>query len=197
MLINISVHYSGTRTPFVSGQRLITTSASTNRRPTRIGLVTSAAFGFFRKKIATAGAIDDLLAAVESTERGWKTTRPQRAQIDAAVNVLDNAYDSSGEFESDLSATWKLLWTTEKVLACRNCCKPYPAEEPFEQHVQGLMACRRRCSYFRMQACSAQQLVMCTRWKVNARFTANWHANWHAKWGVLVCVRTSLGSAGH
>ena len=77
-----------------------------------------AALGFFRKKIATSGAVDDILTVVEDTERGCSTSRPQRASIDAALGVLEGAGDSP--INKGLSATWKLLWTTEKVNCMRS-----------------------------------------------------------------------------
>ncbi len=84
-------------------------------RPQRSRNTTVAALGFFRKQIATSGGVDDILAVVESTERGCNTSRSQRASIDAALGVLEGAGDKTSLFNKGLSATWKLLWTTEKV----------------------------------------------------------------------------------
>ena len=92
----------------------------------------TAALGFFRKKIATAGAIDDLLAAIEGTGRGCTTSSSQRAKIDAAINVLEGAADRGNDFGTDLTATWKLLWTTEKV---RSQLHPSPANLASTQHI--------------------------------------------------------------
>lgn len=102
------------RTDLAPGQGLLRSRrpSTRSRRPT---LCVTAALGFFRKKIATAGAIDDLLAAIEGTNRGCQTSSSQRAKIDAAINVLEGAADRGNDFSLDLSATWKLLWTTEKV----------------------------------------------------------------------------------
>lgn len=95
-------------------QRVRASHRSTSRAlPSRTPV--TAAFGFFRKKIATAGAIDDLLAAVDGTNRGCKTSNSQRASIDAAINVLQQSAEHGEDFSTDLTATWKLLWTTEKV----------------------------------------------------------------------------------
>ena len=77
-----------------------------------------AALGFFRKKIATSGAVDDILSTVADTERGCRTSRSQSASIDAALGVLEGAGDSGALISKGLSATWKLLWTTEKVTNC-------------------------------------------------------------------------------
>ena len=79
---------------------------------------TVAALGFFRKKIATSGAVDDILSTVSDTERGCRTSRSQRASIDAALGVLEGAGDSGAPISKGLSATWRLLWTTEKVSYC-------------------------------------------------------------------------------
>lgn len=90
---------------------------------------TVAALGFFRKRIATSGAVDDILAAVTDTERGCCTSSSQRARIDAAVGVLEGAGDDGRPINKSLSATWKLLWTTEKVwlpaesAAYSKCCQ--------------------------------------------------------------------------
>ena len=97
-------------TLFAPGQR-----CKARARSKQSNTTVTAALGFFRKKIATAGAIDDLLAAIEGTDRGCKTSSSQRAKIDAAINVLEGAADRGNDFGTDLTATWKLLWTTEKV----------------------------------------------------------------------------------
>ena len=81
----------------------------------RSGVSTAAAFDFFRRKITTSGAVDDILASVTDTERGCSTSRSQRASIDAAVATLEEAGNNAGFAGNGLSATWKLLWTTEKV----------------------------------------------------------------------------------
>lgn len=83
--------------------------------PRRARLSTVAALGFFKKRIATSGAVDDILAVVQDTERGCRTSKSQRASIDAAVGVLQGAGDDGRPVSKSLSATWKLLWTTEKV----------------------------------------------------------------------------------
>ena len=85
-----------------------------NARRQRCRNTTVAALGFFRKKIATSGAVDDILAAVESTERGCSTSQSQKTRIDAAIGVLAGSGVNNNQ---GLSATWKLLWTTEKVRA--------------------------------------------------------------------------------
>lgn len=82
----------------------------------RVRLSTVAALGFFRKRIATSGAVDDILAAVEGSERGCRTSRSQRARINAALGVLEEAGDNTRPISKELSATWKLVWTTEKVM---------------------------------------------------------------------------------
>jgi hypothetical protein len=76
---------------------------------------TFAALDFFRRKIATSGAVDDILAVVSDTNRGCSTSGSQRASIDAAIGTLEGAGNDASLFNKGLSATWKLLWTTEKV----------------------------------------------------------------------------------
>ena len=69
-----------------------------------------------RSGLDTRGAVNDLLAAVESTQRGLSTSPTSRAQINAAVETLERC--GKGEVTTDSSkidATWRLLWTTEKV----------------------------------------------------------------------------------
>ena len=64
----------------------------------------------------TRGAVNDLLAAVESTQRGLSTSNTSRAQIDAAVDVLERCGKGGVTTDSSkIDATWRLLWTTEKV----------------------------------------------------------------------------------
>jgi len=75
---------------------------------------TFAALDFFRRKIATSGAVDDILAVVSDTNRGCSTSGSQRASIDAAIGTLEGAGNDASLFNKGLSATWKLLWTTEK-----------------------------------------------------------------------------------
>lgn len=81
----------------------------------RVRQSTVAALGFFRKRIATSGAVDDILAAVEGSERGCCTSRSQKARINAALGVLEEAGDNTRPISKGLSATWKMVWTTEKV----------------------------------------------------------------------------------
>lgn len=81
----------------------------------RARLTTGAALGFFKRRIASSGAVDDILAVVQDTERGCRTSKSHRASIDAAVGVLESAGNDGRPVSESLSATWKLLWTTEKV----------------------------------------------------------------------------------
>ena len=68
-----------------------------------------------------AQAVSDLLRAIEGTDRGVNTSAEQRQSIFRAIDALealpagaDGAADHTGN--ASVSATWKLLWTTEKVL---------------------------------------------------------------------------------
>ena len=77
-------------------------------------------------------AVSDLLSAIEGTDRGVRTTTEQRKRIFRAISALeevtagaDTARDGAGGgtdpcspaiANASVSAVWKLLWTTEKVL---------------------------------------------------------------------------------
>ena len=129
-------------------------------RVRHVRLSTVAALGFFRKRIATSGAVDDILAAVGDSERGCRTSRAQKARIDAAVGVLEGAGDDSDPVSKSLSATWKLLWTTEKV--------GFPAgstaysKSCLEQQ-RVLLYCRKPCSFCKTQAYSVHKQEMYIR----------------------------------
>ena len=60
-------------------------------------------------------AVQDLLAAIQSTERGLSTTPAQRSAILSATEALTELGRGTTTTSDALSATWKLLWTTEKV----------------------------------------------------------------------------------
>ena len=67
-------------------------------------------------------AVSDLLNAIEGTDRGVNTTAEQRQQIFQAIGALEALTASEdGAVKQDdsegVSATWKLLWTTEKVMS--------------------------------------------------------------------------------
>ena len=99
--------------PVLQAPTVVAKAATLQPRRDRLSPV--AALGFFRKRIATSGAVDDILAVVQDTERGCCTSKSQRASIDAAVGVLEGAGNDGRPVNKSLSATWKLLWTTEKV----------------------------------------------------------------------------------
>jgi len=61
-------------------------------------------------------AVEQLLAAIEGTERGLATSKQQREEILAAAAELEAAgADSSTTGVAELSATWKLVWTTGEL----------------------------------------------------------------------------------
>ena len=108
------------------GPSLKTHTLWCHRRPHRIQrrrlvVPCSAVLDRLRKVISRSGldtrtAVNDLLAAVESTQRGLSTSKSSRAQIDASVDFLERC--GKGDVTTDSSkidATWRLLWTTEKV----------------------------------------------------------------------------------
>ncbi|KAL4458667.1 hypothetical protein ABPG75_013532 [Micractinium tetrahymenae] len=60
-------------------------------------------------------AVSRLLAAIEGCERGLAGSEEQQAEITAAVGELKElGSGSTTTAADDLSATWRLLWTTEK-----------------------------------------------------------------------------------
>ena len=64
---------------------------------------------------SNASAVHDLLTAIRGTERGVSTTGAQRQAILTATAALTELGRGSTTTCDTLSATWKLLWTTEKV----------------------------------------------------------------------------------
>ncbi len=69
----------------------------------------------------TQAAVQELLRAIDGTDRGVNTSPEQRQRILRAIDALETLPASgNGAAERDdsasVSATWKLLWTTEKVL---------------------------------------------------------------------------------
>lgn len=60
------------------------------------------------------GALEDLLAVTQASQRGLDNGPSTLANVDKAVDEL--ARLAPAPDDAALSATWKLLWTTEKVL---------------------------------------------------------------------------------
>ena len=58
---------------------------------------------------------NELLIACEVTDRGLDTSPEQRAVINDLVDRLAELGASTVTTDESISATWKLLWTTEKV----------------------------------------------------------------------------------
>lgn len=60
-------------------------------------------------------ALDDILAAIDGTDRGLKTSASAQTEIKRAVEALSIVNQQSKTTAPELlSATWKLMWTTEK-----------------------------------------------------------------------------------
>lgn len=68
-----------------------------------------------RRMSREEAAVSRLLIAVEGSERGLSGDEQQRAEIMAAVEELKElGSGSTTTGAAELSATWRLLWTTEK-----------------------------------------------------------------------------------
>ncbi|PRW59761.1 cytochrome P450 [Chlorella sorokiniana] len=64
---------------------------------------------------AQQAAVDRLLSSIEPCQRGLSATQEQQAAVLDAVAALGDLGSGSTTTDADkLSATWKLLWTTEK-----------------------------------------------------------------------------------
>ncbi|GBF91057.1 delta tubulin [Raphidocelis subcapitata] len=72
-----------------------------------------AAYAGLAATAGAAAAVASLLEAARGTERGVSTSPEARAKIMAAVEELKRAGAGKRTVE-DASATWRLLWTTEK-----------------------------------------------------------------------------------
>jgi hypothetical protein len=59
----------------------------------------------------------ELLKLLDDTERGLKSNAAQTKEILEVVDRLKSGSEGTTTTGSNLSATWKLLWTTEKVRA--------------------------------------------------------------------------------
>ncbi|XP_020093362.1 probable plastid-lipid-associated protein 11 [Ananas comosus] len=75
----------------------------------------AAAFRFLRPREAVR-AKSDLLSLISDQERGLRTQRDpsKRAEIVVAIEALAAAAKGSVTTGPPLSATWRMLWTTEK-----------------------------------------------------------------------------------
>ena len=76
-----------------------------------------AIFGLGQKPAAKTQAKVRLLKVIEETERGLRTSREQLREILDDVQVL--AEPNACTNDSKSSATWRLLFTTEKVVSGR------------------------------------------------------------------------------
>lgn len=72
------------------------------------------------KKAQCAAAESRLLEAIKGTDRGLTTTEQQKADILDAVEELAELGRGTVSTGGKISATWRLIWTTEKVL-----CRPW------------------------------------------------------------------------
>eukprot|EP00877_Chromochloris_zofingiensis_P002630 jgi/Chrzof1/12368/Cz06g31320.t1 len=63
---------------------------------------------------SVTSSVTELRRLIDGTQRGLSTTDAIRSQLLATVDNLKQATAGSITTASNLSATWKLLWTTEK-----------------------------------------------------------------------------------
>lgn len=84
------------------------------------GLLDTISNGIFSKTVGVQSIAAEarLLSAIKNTERGLKTPPSIRQDILQAVNELEEIGKGTVTTGTGLSATWRLLWTTEKVGDC-------------------------------------------------------------------------------
>ena len=85
-------------------------------RPARGGQPQCVLQGLFRQRPRARKTAQSLQDALAATERGLQTAAPQRAEILALVDALEKDGRDQDNTGSSVSATWRLLWTTEKVM---------------------------------------------------------------------------------
>ena len=151
--------------PKLKTSTVVAKAATLHSRRARLSTV--AALRFFKRRIATSGAVDDILAVVQATERGCRTSQSQRASIDAAVGVLEGAGNDGRPVSKSLSATWKLLWTTEKVgppaesARLSKSCLEQPYACMTASVLQETLFILQNAGLFRTQAGNVYQVMSC------------------------------------
>ncbi len=85
-----------------------------SNRPARVSPKASI-FPFFGKSQPLKKAVVELKDLLKDTARGVKSSPAQTKQILEVVERLKSGAQGTTTTGSNLSATWKLLWTTEKV----------------------------------------------------------------------------------
>ena len=75
-----------------------------------------------RAKTPEQLAVQRLLSSIEGADRGLGNSPEQREEVLAAAAELARLGGGTTTTGSDLSATWKLLWTTEKVRRVPRVC---------------------------------------------------------------------------
>lgn len=59
-------------------------------------------------------SISELMQVVQETDRGMKVDSEQRRKIEECVRRLEELQEGVETTGIEMSATWKMLWTTEK-----------------------------------------------------------------------------------
>ncbi|KAK9790949.1 hypothetical protein WJX73_007827 [Symbiochloris irregularis] len=72
---------------------------------------------FFPQQLKKPPELKALLDAIEGTNRGFSTTKEQKATILSCVEALEQIQRQSGrstDISDGVNAVWKMLWTSEK-----------------------------------------------------------------------------------
>ena len=67
---------------------------------------------------SAASSKTDLLALCAASDRGASSSPAQQAEILSKVDELVASNTASKTSATDITASWKLVWTTEKVRGC-------------------------------------------------------------------------------
>jgi hypothetical protein len=96
----------------------------------RISVRPQAFFNFFKPKQPAAPAVkapspvQPLLDALQPCNRGLDVTAAQLKDISTKIDELAQKYSESTTTDDNLSATWRMLFTTEQASSGDPCCSP-------------------------------------------------------------------------
>lgn len=96
---------------------------SSDRLRTSCGLLDSFVSRTFKSPINQSIAAETkLIEAIKDSQRGLNTSASQKQDILSAVEELESIGRGTVTTNEVISATWKLLWTTEKVTSLKEVC---------------------------------------------------------------------------